>query len=114
MEGFGAWLQKQMTDKELDVGELALKLRLTDSAVYQWLKNDTRPGPDSIRRLARILRIDPLDIYAARDRVRPPSAERDPLISEIVAGLEMMEPAELRRWWRMIRASFEEETEGEA
>jgi transcriptional regulator with XRE-family HTH domain len=111
MEGFGAWLQKQMTDKGLDVGELALKLRLTDSAVYQWLKNETRPGPENIRRLARVLRLDPLDIYAARDRVRPSNAERDPLISEMVAAFETMDQTELRRWWRMVRASFDEETE---
>jgi transcriptional regulator with XRE-family HTH domain len=102
-----------MDDKGLDVGDLALKLRLTDSAVYQWLKNETRPGPENIRRLARVLRLDPLDIYAARDQVRPSNAERDPLISEMVAVFETMDQAELRRWWRMVRASFEEETEDE-
>jgi len=113
MIGFGEWLRVKMETEHLDVDALATRLHLSRQSVYQWLNNESRPGPENIRRLARVLRIDPLDIYAARDRVRPSNAERDPLISEMVAVFETMDQAELRRWWRMVRASFEEETEGE-
>lgn len=103
MPEFPEWLDERLTHENIRPADLAERIHLSPSAVYQWLSGSTRPSDENIRRLSRALRVDRITIYQALGRLKPPEQLREELKAEALAILETLPPPSQELAIRILR-----------
>lgn len=71
-DDFATWLRRQMDRREWSAADLARKLGVGNSTVAMWLRRERVPSPQSVDRVADVLRVDVdnlLSIAGHRPRV---------------------------------------------
>ena len=94
MATFGDWLQERIDAEGLDVLRLAQRMRCSRSVVYQWLRNEVRPRAQNLSLLAKILHVEPMEMYRMLGGFKPLDPERNRLIGEINLWLEDLSEAD--------------------
>jgi SOS-response transcriptional repressor LexA len=88
---FGRWLEDQYTRRGLDRAEFTRLVSVSHPTVGRWLDGSDTPSSVSIVKIARVLGLDPSDIYA-RIENRPQQRNVPRSAEEILAELEANQP----------------------
>lgn len=109
---FGRWLQRRMDESQprIDDAELGRRAQVAATTVGRWRRGETRPGPDTLRKIAPILGVDYSDLLALSGYGRPadtlgaviePQQLRHPLAIEIDRMLADGSPLPMERRKRL-------------
>ena len=71
MGAFGAWLQREMDERDLNVVGLGKKIGRAHSSILAWIDGSSRPSPASIRKLAAVLGVPLTEIHVALGDIPP-------------------------------------------
>jgi transcriptional regulator with XRE-family HTH domain len=79
--GFGAWLQKQLDDREWRQADLARASGLTTASIAQFINDQITPGKRGAEKIARALKVSP-NLVFEKAGLLPPSNNADPWVEE--------------------------------
>ncbi len=107
MSGFSVRLQQLMGNRHITVVELAARAGLSRQAIYKMLRSDFDPLSQGVRKVARAIGVDPIDLLPREDQptgriaevlalVRRAAAEKDARAFEVLpAALAGLDPPSL-------------------
>lgn len=101
---FGFWLTAQLTDREMSAADLARRIGHDSSLVSKWRHGHHLPGPESCRKIARVLTLPHDEVLrAAAHRTGDLVDPGDAIRQEIVALLPLIPDELLRSLPAMLR-----------
>jgi transcriptional regulator with XRE-family HTH domain len=95
---FREWLRRQIEERRLSVRMLALYSGLSNAAISEWLSGKRHPRPESLRRLAKGLRLPHEEVLRVAGYLAPDSSASheealSPLEREVIATVRALPPA---------------------
>lgn len=76
---FGRWLDLMMMNRDITGRTLARKLKVDDASVSRWRRSLATPGMDTVVRLAKIFKVDPLRLAVTAGLMNGPEVGIEPL-----------------------------------
>ena len=104
---FGKWLSDQMTREELNIVGLAELVGVSHATVYKWMRGIATPRDSNVKRLARALRVDPVDVYRAITGTMQNSRQWPEDVHALVEDYLALSPRRRRAFRNMVREARE-------
>jgi len=109
---FGKWLSDQMAREGYNVVGLAELVGVSHVTISKWMHGQTTPREANVRKLARALRVDPVDIYRALIGSMDP-ADWPPDVHALIEDYLALSPRKRRAFRGIVRDARELEEVGE-
>lgn len=104
---FGKWLSDQMVREELNIVGLAELVGVSHATVYKWMRGIATPRDSNVQRLARSLRVDPVDVYRAITGTMQNSRQWPEDVHALVEDYLALSPRKRRAFRNMVREARE-------
>jgi transcriptional regulator with XRE-family HTH domain len=110
MSSFSRWLERKMSEENLNVVGLAAKLHVSHPTVSQWLNDASIPRHKNIAKLAELFRVPIEEVYQALGRIPTPDDEDlPPEVKQLMEITRSLPPEQRRLLYAMARELVREQ-----
>lgn len=90
-EGFPAWLQERLVEREWLAVELAERIGVNSGVISNYMNGSRQPDPKMLQRIADVLEVADEEVFSAAGYLRQPVVTDDPRRLELVRRLQSVE-----------------------